>query len=200
MTDAARPVPPRAPFDRWSLAGLICAGTCCLAPIGAGLGIAGLRRTRGGRRRGRWAAVTAIVLGCLGTVAVLGGFALLIWYDARYVTPAQATVGQCVDLERRANSAAISLRERSCDAAHDAEIVHAGTFDDELVAAYLAGTPHDLCLALLDDAVRSRVDPERFHLGVAVAGRTGDPRPGDDFACYADGRTEQLTEPLAPVS
>ena len=47
-----------------------------------GLGIAGIVRTGGARRSGRWMAVTGLVLGVLGTVAlVVGAVAFVRWAD-----------------------------------------------------------------------------------------------------------------------
>ncbi|MFC7505183.1 DUF4190 domain-containing protein, partial [Nocardioides sp. GCM10030258] len=57
------------PSDGISIAALICSLTCCAAPVGIGLGIAGIVRTKDGQRSGRWAAVTGLVLGIFMMVA-----------------------------------------------------------------------------------------------------------------------------------
>lgn len=192
------PPPPRPAYDGVSVAGLVCAAVCVLAPVGLALGIAGIVRTRRGRRRGRWAAVTAVALGAVGTL--LTGIALgYAWQDAGTIRPARAEVGQCADLDRRPGSAGVRLRERDCDRAHDVEVVHTGTFDRALLASYGDVAPDAFCRGLLSDDLRARLDPEEIHLGVVIAGRVGRPEAGAAFVCYADGRTGPLTGPVNAV-
>jgi hypothetical protein len=190
------PPAPRPGYDGVSVGALVCSLVCVAAPVGLGLGIAGLVRTSGGRRRGRWAAVTGTVVGALVTALAIAAVPVAIWYDAGTIRPGGAEVGQCADLERRAGSAGVTLRERGCSEPHDAEVVHAGRFDEDLVASYDGQMPDDFCRNLLPEDVRNRLDPEEVHLGLVLAGRAAGPREGDEFLCYADGRTGDLEEPL----
>ena len=69
--DGPAPGQRRPSLDGVSIAGLVCALTWCAAPVGIGLGIAGIVRTKRGKRRGRWAAVTGLVV---GIIALLCGW------------------------------------------------------------------------------------------------------------------------------
>lgn len=186
------PSPQRPGYDGVSIGALVCSLACVAAPVGLGLGIAGLVRTSGGRRRGRWAAVTGTVVGALVTALAIAAVPVALWYDADTIRPGRAEVGQCADLERRPGSAGVVLSERDCDRPHDAEIVHVGRFDEDLVASYDGQMPDDFCRSLLDDDLRERFDPAEVHLSVVIAGRVAGPRDGDTFLCYADGRTGPL--------
>ena len=53
--------------DPVSIIGFVLSLTCCLSIVGAIMGFVGLGRTKGGKRKGRWAAIAASVIGILGS-------------------------------------------------------------------------------------------------------------------------------------
>lgn len=111
--------------DGFSIAAFVTALTCCMGIPAVVLGIIGIRRTREGRMKGRWMAVTGIVLGVLGTllsVAVIAG----IVYLNDVVYPENAEVGMCVDTED-ADEDTIDIRKADCSESHDAEIFEVHT-------------------------------------------------------------------------
>jgi uncharacterized membrane protein len=61
---------PDRPRDGWSIAALVC-GIIALVPFAIAFGIAGITRTRFGRRRGRGMAIAGVVLGAAWLVVVV---------------------------------------------------------------------------------------------------------------------------------
>lgn len=107
--------------DGVSIAGFVLSLTCCLSIVGVILGIVGLKRTKGGQRKGRWAAITAIPVGLILTgvlAAVIGGG---IWIFNNTITPDNAEVGQCMDIEDGDDNT-IMLRKKECDEDHEGQI------------------------------------------------------------------------------
>lgn len=178
--------------DGVSVAALVCSLTCCAAPVGIGLGIAGLVRTKDDRRGGRWAAIVGLSLGILMTLigiafAVFLGvsFQRTIWED-------EATVGQCLDID------VIDEQVKAdCDEPHDGEIVAVGVFDDELVDAFEELDTAAFCAQLdgLDPAYREALGEDRYEAGIATdAFDESDPDVGDLFYCYVlDADGDELT-------
>ncbi len=175
----------KPPYDGISIASLVLSVLCCTGIVGVILGVVGLVRTSGGRRRGRWAAVTGIVLGVLAIVATTLGVIGLVASDLlRQVTPDNAEVGQCVDIDDDGD--VVSMAERECSVEHDGEILYVGEYDpaehgDDLEAA--------VCAALVPAEVRTRIiaeveDPE---IGLVVENSSDAPAAGDAFACYLEG-------------
>jgi hypothetical protein len=114
--------PPKT--DGVSIASLVLSLLCC-APVGLILGFVGIRRTKGGQRKGRGLAITGVVLGLLGLLVWVGlGIASIagIGFLSSIVTPDEAKVGQCVNIDSDDDSSVL-LREADCDKKHDGEIV-----------------------------------------------------------------------------
>ncbi|HEY1134974.1 MAG TPA: hypothetical protein VGE77_10380 [Nocardioides sp.] len=109
--------------DGVSLTGFFFSLTCCLGFFGMILGLIGLRRTGRGRREGRWAAVSAIVIGGLGTVAT----GLAIWGGVYFFNNArlveETRVGACYDRFMDDSSSFPFLSPQDCDEPHDGEMV-----------------------------------------------------------------------------
>lgn len=189
----SNPYRPDSPTDGLSIAALVCSLTCCAAPVGIGLGIAGIVRTKDGRRSGRWAAVTGLVLGLVLVLASVGVAVGLVWYGTNTVFIADARAGDCVDVDD------IDIWKADCDEPHDAEVIHAGRFDEDLVEQYVETEYADEFCAPL--AVRS---------GYADVVRQGnhdiytwvdswdveDPEVGDHFICLAEPFEGDLDAPL----
>ena len=99
---------PRAPLDRWSVASVV-AGVLMTGPVAIALGVVGLRRTRARGLRGSRMAVAGIVLGVIGTLAIVA-VAVSVQVTAAAHRPlpldldapreahaAQLVTGHCVD-------------------------------------------------------------------------------------------------------
>lgn len=119
--------PPKT--DGMSIAALVLSFLCCLAPIGVILGFVGLRRTKGGQRKGRGLAIAAIVIGIIVSLVVAGfGAAFFVFADS-VVTPDNAKVGQCVNVDDEDGS--VFLYKKECSEEHDAEIVGIAEVTDD---------------------------------------------------------------------
>ncbi|WP_158296505.1 DUF4190 domain-containing protein, partial [Nocardioides albidus] len=117
------PMPPRT--DGISIAALVTSLLCCLAPVGVVLGFVGLSRTKGGQRKGRGFAIAGIIIGLLMSIgSAVAGAALFLFADS-VVTPGNAEVGQCVDVDE--DDGTVLLRKKKCTEKHDAEIVGIAT-------------------------------------------------------------------------
>lgn len=130
---------PPVPLDPMAVASV---PTGLLGPVGVGLGIAGLVRTRHGRRRGRGLAwigtalgsvVTAagITVGIVVAVVMAGWKTLPADVDApRTVNAVQVTTGNCID-QLPANGQEITgVPVVPCSATHHAQAVGSTTLPD----------------------------------------------------------------------
>lgn len=191
------PGAPAARTDGVSIAAFVCALTCCAGPIGVGLGIAGIVRTKDGRRRGRWAAVTGLVLGSIGTLALIGGSVALVLAISNTVLEEDAEVGQCVNTGFLGTDTD-DLWDASCSEPHDAEIVAVNVATDELESRYVAGeSVRDICADLVDDEYRPLLSDSDYRVDFATDAFSEDIESGNWLVCYverADG--EQLDGPL----
>lgn len=107
--------------DGLSIVAFVLSLSCCLSIVGAILGFVGLGRTKDGQRKGRWAAVSAIIIGLVLTV-VSAGAAVAIWMVAKdQVTPDNAKVGQCINVDD-VDDDTVSLKKKDCSEDHDAQI------------------------------------------------------------------------------
>lgn len=182
----------RAPYDGLSVAALVCSLTCCAAPVGIGLGIAGIVRTREGRRSGRWAAVTGLVV---GVVVLLLGIGFVVFagiMGSRTVWEDEARVGQCIDIDFVGDPI-----KATCGEPHAGEVVWAGRFDDDLADVFDDVSVAEFCHGLpsLDPAYASAIETGDYDVRIEVdAFDEDEPGSGDAFFCYlerADG--EKLT-------
>lgn len=171
-----------APTDGISIAALVCSLTCCAAPVGIGLGIAGILRTRDAKRSGRWAAITGLVLGILLSLATIGGGIGLAWYGNNTVFIEDAQPGDCININD------IDIWKAECDEPHDAEVIHAQQFDDDLVDQYVHTDAPELC-ARLTEASDYTDDVRRgsFQLSSWVdSSDVEEPEAGDHLICVAE--------------
>lgn len=177
--------------DGLSIAALVLSFLCCLAPIGVILGFVGLGRTKGGKRKGRGLAIAAIVVGILMTIGVaLGGFLVYVVADS-VVTPGNAEVGQCVDIEEEGDT--VILTKTECTEDHDGEIIGvAEVTEDNLEAVDEAMVGYCAEVVDADLLVELTSDPT-----LTIQAVTEDPaniQAGDHLVCYAEG--DDLTEKL----
>ena len=178
--DGSRQAPPA--MDGVSIAGMVCALTCCAAPVGVGLGIAGIVRTKKGKRRGRWAAVTGLVVGIIGTLALVAGGIGVIWYATHTVFLDEARAGDCVDIGD------VDIWKAECDESHDAEVIHSAALSRADVEIFLANEPSDFCH---EQPIDSRYEPLFADLTYDIyvyveSWDVEDPDPGDRFICVVE--------------
>ncbi len=171
-----------AKTDGVSIASLVLSLICC-APVGLILGFVGLKRTKGGQRKGRGLAVTGIVLGLLGLLVWVGlgiaAVAGVAWFES-IVEPGDAEVGQCVNIDDEGDT--VFMREAECNEEHDAEIVGVAEVTDEnleqvesQMAGYCAEVISQEDLAKLADYLQDVK---------AVTQDPNDVEVGDDLVCY----------------
>jgi hypothetical protein len=187
--------PPRT--DGISIAAFVCALTCCAGPVGVGLGIAGIVRTKDGQRRGRWAAVTGVVLGAIGTLALIAGIVGMTVIGFNIVFEEDARVGQCVNTGFLGTDTD-DLWDADCSEDHDAEIVAVLVADAELEADYDDNVSiATICGPFVDDAYKSLLTDDQYEMDFSTDSYDDSINDGDWLVCYlerADG--EQLDGPL----
>ena len=178
-----------APYDARSVAALVLLGTLALAPVSVVLGVLGLRRTRHGARRGRWCAVLGVVGGLVLTTGLAAGTLLRPWVQDQ-VDPFHAIgTGDCVDV---GSASPVAIEKRPCDGAHDAEVVHRGSFDSYLVRRFEDVWADQFCTPFAAEHLASAFLTGDYSLRVILIGDADGPREGQDFLCLtqrADGRT-----------
>lgn len=176
---------PTTPLDGLSIAALVCSLTCCAAPVGVGLGIAGIVRTGKGKRRGRWAAVTGLVLGIVGLLVGAAAFVGLAWLGFNVAYEDELEVGDCVDTSSMFGDN--DLWKATCDEPHDAEVFAAGqlgTHADDYAASRV-----DFCEGLIGKtpAGRSLLASGDYRAdGSTDAISEDDPGSGNYFVCYLE--------------
>lgn len=179
------------PTDGVSIASLVLSVLCCTGLIGIILGIVGLGRTKNGQRKGRWAAVSGIVIGVL-SLFVVGGVVLFGFVLANtVVTPGNAEAGQCVDIDEDAGTVVMTKAE--CADEHDGEIVGVEEITDANQGDVEAGIV-EYCGQVLsaDDLATIQADSS-LELS-AVIEDPDDVTVGDTLICYVEG--DDLTAPV----
>ncbi len=185
--------------DVVSIIGFILSLTGCLSLIGAIMGAIGLKRTKNGQRKGRWAAIAALVIGILGTLA-LGGIVAAIGLFANSVIAVDgATVGQCANISSE-DAKSVLLTDADCTGDHDAEIVYTGTYGEVENSQFVPSNPDDLtdagisygiCTELMTNAGQSAdLDALGDDVTYQFVTMTADPPSSEAFYCYAE-RTDQ---------
>lgn len=177
-----------AKTDAVSITGFIFSLTCCLSIVGAILGFIGLGRTKNGKRKGRWAAISASIIGVLGTLIMAGGIVFVVIYAKSVVNVDEAKVGQCINVDESDDS--VLLREAKCDEKHDAEITWTGDFNDIKGLDVAPSNPDDftdagasalICTALMDPADVTALGTDvRYQL----VNEDQDPSDNDKALCY----------------
>lgn len=184
-------LPGDRPLDGISVAALVCSLTCCAAPVGIGLGIGGLLRTREGRRSGRWAAVAGLVLGIVVMVGGIVFFAFAAVMGSRTVWPDEARVGQCIDVDFLGDPI-----KATCSEPHAGEVIWAGALDGELVESLKdADTDAEFCAGLLglDEVYRQAIKDGDYNVRIEMrSSDEDDPESGDDFFCYVVSEGEKI--------
>lgn len=168
---------------------------CCTSIVGLILGIVGLGRTKDGVRSGRWAAVSAVVIGAIGTLAFAGIIGFFVWFGTSTVLLSDAAPGQCVNVDEIGDGPDATLYKKDCDEDHDAEIVAADSFDRKQAAVVDPGDPDAVCEEEVEPDYADALASGDYELGIVY--ESDDPEPGEVFACYLE-RTDgaDLTESI----
>lgn len=194
--------------DGISITGFVLSLTCCLSIVGFVLGLVGLSRTKNGQRGGRWAAISAIVLGVIGTLVTIGAIVLGVTTLSGTQFASELRVGECADRAFDDTTSYPLLRDVDCDDEHDGEVLATGSqfdLDDALAdlgtddASATREEIEEACLSLADgrpgDALESGLADG--DLEINVLGDDPDPRGSEPIVCFvesSDGDT--LTSPV----
>jgi hypothetical protein len=183
-------------LDGVSIAGFVLSLLCCTGFVGVILGIIGLSRTKAGDRRGRWAAVSAIAIGVVGTLASAATLVFFVWFGTNTVLLDSADVGQCVNVDELSGGGHdATLWDKDCEESHEAEIVVTGDFTAAEAADFDDGLPAALCQARLREPYVTAYADGGYYLGIVT--EASEPESGDRFICYLerlDG--DDLTAPI----
>ncbi|MET1060489.1 MAG: DUF4190 domain-containing protein, partial [Nocardioides sp.] len=161
--------------------GLVIPGWICA--------IIGLRQIKRDGTKGRWAAISALVLGALWAVAIVGLALGGVYLFKNIITPDNAEAGMCVNIEHDGDS--ISMFKKSCGDDHDGQIVYVGSYGD----AKTKVDPSELDSASGEDAIAEslcrQLAPNGDSLGDdftwGLASEDPDnPGDGDKFVCYVE--------------
>jgi hypothetical protein len=176
-----------------SMTGFVLSLTCCLSLVGAIFGLVGLGRTKPGRHRGRWAAVSAIVIGFVFTLATAGLITIGVLVDEPVD---ELEVGDCFDasgLDERGDTDDVTgIVETSCDDEHEAEVLVRETLGDEMVDDLRADSAR-LCNQLLDDEGWDAQQARRDGIVVPITA-TSSPDAGDILLCVIAAKDDVTTD------
>lgn len=180
--------------DGVSIAALVTGLLCC-APVSLILGIVGIKRTKGGQRKGRGLAITGLVLGLVGLLVWIGvgiaAIAGVAWFDS-LLLPEEAEVGQCMDVTEEGNE--VLLYEKDCTEDHDAEIFAVAEVDADNKDA-ISDAMTDYCAEIADPedlAKVSEVEDVEFN---ALIEDPSNVDIGDHLVCYVES-SKKLDEPI----
>jgi hypothetical protein len=182
--------------DGVSIASLVTSLVCC-APVGLVLGFVGLKRTKGGQRKGRGLAITGIVLGLLGILVWVGlaiaAVAGVAWFDS-LVTLDEAEAGQCVDID--ADGDTVLMYEAECNEEHDAEIVGVAEVTDENLQQIESEMAGYCVTTVISEADLAKIGEVAGVEDIkAVTEDPNDVEVGDSLICYVEPG-EKLDAPI----
>lgn len=191
--------------DGLSITAFVLSLTCCLSFIGLILGFVGLGRTKNNQRKGRWAAISAIVIGALGTLALVAFVVIAIFVGTSSIDPRDAEVGDCGNILSEDRDT-ITMTSTGCDSKHDLEIVYVGTFDEIEESAFLPSDPDDLtdagisagvCTDLMPSEDVATIDESDDDLRYGIVTEDTSPSGDEAFFCYVERPGDEKLD--APV-
>ena len=184
-----------------AIAALVLSLTCVLSVVGVILGIVGIFRTGRGKAKGRWMAVTAIVVGTLFSLILVAIAAAGVWVGQQFVTPGNAEAGQCLDVAHEGRN--VSLTKQDCSERHDAEIFEVHELSDQDITAFDERRlgQVEICMRAAGEQFNAplgrdfTVDGEDVRID-AVLTDPEDPAAGDKVVCYLEAREGKLDRSL----
>jgi hypothetical protein len=188
-----------AKTDGVSIASLVTSLVCC-APVGVVLGFVGLKRTKGGQRKGRGLAVTGLILGLVGLLAWVGmgiaAIAGVAWFQS-IVEVDEAEVGLCVDLDDD-DSNAVLMYEKECTEDHDGEIVGVVEVNSDNLEQIEAEMTAYCVTTVLTEAEITKITEAGLDVFTDLKALTEDPNDveeGDHLVCYVESK-DKLDKPI----
>jgi len=178
-------------LDGISIASLVLGLSCCLSIVGAILGFVGLSRTKGGKRRGRWAAVVGIIAGFVGTVAFAAAIIFVVWFASNTVTPGNAEVGQCVNIDEDGDG--VTMLKKECSEDHDAEIVGVEELDADSAKTAEEQQISYCSEVLSEDDATTIFGRDDIELN-AVFEDPNNVEAGDHIVCFVEATSGKLDE------
>lgn len=167
--------------------------TCIGFIVGIVLGIIGLGRTKDGRAGGRGLAISAIVIGAVGIVlGIIGVVLVAVVGITQIVTPGNAKVGQCVNIDEGSDNH-VSMTKKSCTDSHDGEIVGvAKVTSDNLAEAKL----NSFCRTVVDVATQTKLAQHSGLIYESVTENPDDIQVGDHVVCYVKSSSKLTSDVL----
>lgn len=182
-------------YSGLAIASFVCSLTCCLGIPAIVLGGIGIAKTGPGKARGRWMAVTGLVLGVLGTIAMVivgAGLAGLVALGQRVVTPDNAEVGQCVEVGTTGDE--VTMFDTGCSVEHNGQIfavitptqadVTAGRYAMDLCVTRVAGSFPGVEVRAVGGAPHLDLDGEE--VAVSAASEQLELVAGSPVACWIE--------------
>jgi hypothetical protein len=184
-----------AKTDPVSIIGFVLSLTCCLSIVGAVMGAIGLGRTKKNQRKGRWAAISALIIGILGTLAFAGIIIVAVFFANSVIPVDEAEVGQCANILSE-DDESVTLTDTECDSSHDAEIVYTGTYGEVESSQFVPSDPDDLtdagisfgiCTELMAaNGQQADLDALGDDVTYQFVTQTADPPSDEAFYCYVE--------------
>ena len=141
------------------------------------------------------------MLGALGILAWVGVVVGGVWIFNNSITPDNAEVGQCVNIETDdgevtvLNDGEVTMLKRDCSEDHDGEIVGVEEVNSENLEAIETGMA-DYCTEIIDpDDLTTLLERDDIELN-AVIEDPNDVSNGDHLVCYAEATSGQLDEKI----
>ncbi|TYL52092.1 hypothetical protein FXB39_06755 [Nocardioides sp. BGMRC 2183] len=185
----------KPPTDGVSIASFVLSLLCCTGLIGMILGFVGLSRTKDGKRGGRWMSVAGIVIGAVTLVGAIGVGAIVFFVADQVVTPGNAEVGQCVDIDEEDGE--VAMIKKDCTEDHDGEIVGTEDVTDDnrdAIADQLTGYCTQVVSAEDQTTIQEFSDANGDLEYNAMIQDPDDVQSGDRLVCYVEG--DDLSEPI----
>lgn len=178
--------------DGVSIASFVLSLLCCTGLIGLILGFVGLSRTKNGQRKGRGFAIAGVVLGAIGVLAGIGFGIFIAFFASQVVSPGDAEVGQCVNLENDKDSNTVLMTKATCTDDHDAEIVGTATVTEDNKAE-IEDSMAQYCAQAIDSDDFAKLSDHINDIN-AVIEDPNDVSVGDHLVCYVEA--DGLSDPL----
>lgn len=172
--------------DGFSVASFVTGLICCFGLPAVVLGVVGILRTKDGERKGRWMAITGLVLGVVGAIAWVLIAIGIASADLSGSDPLGLDTGECFNSDdiTDENDEIGLVDEVSCSERHDAEVVAAWTVDsDETGSSVESEAPVDTCLGRLSASEQAQVATSGLNVG-AITEDPEDIGEGDRLVCY----------------
>lgn len=188
-------------YSGLAIAALVLSFTCLLSWLGVILGIAALFKTGRGKAKGLWMAVTAIIVGLILTAILASIAAFALWIGNQFVTPDNAEVGQCVEVDSEGRD--VTLFKTDCAEPHNGQIFAVHELSDSDIddlGAQRTGQVEFCVRAAVETfdvapATSITVDGEEMRIE-AVLDAPEDPEAGDEIVCLIETRSGTIDRSL----